>query len=226
MAAVGKGFVKHGLALAAALLPLPLLASPSDLLIEAQLAPQLERQRALEPDLSLNLTFTIAPPAEAEAVEDFRFNASSGDFIARLRLQDGRSEIVQGRAVFGVETWVPVRRLEAGEIIGPDDLRAAIMPPGIMTAAMLRDASDIPGKEVRRPLAANRPVQDRSLIEPRAVIKGGKVEIRLKSKGLQLAAPGKALADGAMGDLIRVVNVSSNAILTAEVTAPGVVEVK
>lgn len=216
-------------ALAACLLlawPGLLAALPPDLLIEARLAPFLDTARALEPDVSLQLDYATAPPAEAEALDDFRFNAATGDFIARLRLPDGGAEIVQGRALLGVETWVPTRRIEAGEIIAAADLRPVMLPPGVMNSSMLRDPADLIGMEVRRPLMANRPVQDRAVTAPRAVVKGAKIEIRFRAGALQLTAPGKALSDGALGEVIRVVNTSSNAIVTAEVTAQGVVEVK
>lgn len=204
----------------------PLHALPPDLMIEDRLAAYLETSRALEPGLDLQLEFLGSPPAEVEALEDFRFHPATGDFVARLRLPGGDSQTLQGRVILGIETWVPSRRIEPGEIISDADLIPVMLPPGLMNSSMLRDPVDLIGKEVRRPLMANRPVQDRAVIAPRAVVKGAKVEIRFSSGALHVAAPGKALADGALGEVIRVVNSSSNTIITGEVTAPGVVEVK
>lgn len=204
----------------------PLYALPLDMMIEDRLAAYLDASRALEPGLELKLEFLSPPPPEAEALEDFRFNPATGDFVARLRLPDGGNQTLQGRAILGIETWVPSRRIEPGEIISDADLIPVMLPPGLMNSSMLRDPGDLIGKEVRRPLMANRPVQDRAVMAPRAVVKGARVEIRFSSGALHLTAPGKALADGALGEIIRVVNSSSNTIVTGEVTAPGVVEVK
>jgi len=51
------------------------------------------------------------------------------------------------------------------------------------------------------------------------------VTINIRSGGLTITTAGRALADGAMGDLVRVVASSTNRTLDAEVEASGSVRV-
>lgn len=120
---------------------------------------------------------------------------------------------------------LPVRRIPAGEIVSMEDLAETMIPLSVVTTQILRDAADIAGKETRRPLMPERPVQAQSLIAPRAVRRGESVEIVLRSGGLSLLAPGRALADAAEGEILRVVNTSSNKTITAQATGPGQVSV-
>lgn len=94
-----------------------------------------------------------------------------------------------------------------------------------LPSGSLRNPEQLIGKETRRILLQGRPVIEGSVTEPRIVNRGDAVTIVLSDGGLNLSAPGKALEDGAKGEEVRIVNLKSNATLTAEVISDGVVQV-
>ena len=59
---------------------------------------------------------------------------------------------------------------------------------------------------------------------PIMVAKNSLVTVRLQNERMQLTVQGRALEDGAEGDVVRVMNTSSNTVVSAVVVDSGVVE--
>lgn len=157
--------------------------------------------------------------------ELLRNDPATGAFVGKISASDGSAEIVRGVASITVPSMVPSRRIGIGEIVSRSDLRQIWIPYSIVTPSLLRSEDDIVGKEVRRTLVAGRPVADQSVIPPRAVRKGEKVEIFHVLNGMRLTAPGKSMQEGAAGDIVRVLNTTSNRTVMAEVVSPGRVRI-
>ena len=123
---------------------------------------------------------------------------------------------------------VPVLRstLKAGDIIGASDIEWLPVTSRQMTYDTVLDADELIGKTPARYVAAGAPIKDRELISPQLVKRGDEVLINFNAGPIQLSAKGKAMQNGAEGDLIRVVNLSSNQSLRAEVTGDKVVKVQ
>lgn len=165
-------------------------------------------------------------PDSALAVEAFSFDPRAGIFAVRMLLTDGQSLGFRGQASVTVPASVPVRRLQPGEILTDADLEPASVLLATLPTSTLRLTEDLVGKEVRRTLLPGRPVPGGSIQEPRAVLRGEKVKISYSHKGLDLSATGRALEDGALGHVVRVVNLSSNRTISAAVAGPGLVKVQ
>lgn len=176
----------------------------------------------LPSDAEIAIT-TDQEAAHGMLIEHWSFDRQTGRFIAAVQIDDQGSQVLRlsGRAQVMVPTLVPNRRLAAGEIITERDLAEIRIPLGLVASNMLRDATDIIGKEVRRTLMQERPIQGASLIEPRAVLKGEDVEINYELNGMKLTAAGKATQEGAIGDEIRILNKTSRKHVMAEIVAPG-----
>jgi flagella basal body P-ring formation protein FlgA len=74
-------------------------------------------------------------------------------------------------------------------------------------------------------LVAGRPIPRQSVIPPKIITRGQKVKILLNQGGLELSARGRAMSDAHLGQVLRVVNLSSNKAISAVATAAGVVKV-
>ena len=94
---------------------------------------------------------------------------------------------------------------------------------GATGTPMLNRAAMI-GMTPRRFILAGRPLRSGDMVAPKIVSRGDLVTVLLNQGPLSLTAKGKALENGAKGDVIRVVNVSSNVTIEALVT--GVNEVR
>lgn len=81
------------------------------------------------------------------------------------------------------------------------------------------------GMSAARDMAKSQPFTVRTTDEPQAVSSGDTVKIVYKKGSLIVWAPGRALAAGAIGDVIRVRNQRTKSVVLATVTGPGTVEV-
>lgn len=119
-------------------------------------------------------------------------------------------------------TTIPVllRDLAPGEVVSAGDLGE--MPvTGPVSATLAQHESEIVGLAARKPLRAGRPIALTELREPILVPKGSLVTIRVSMPGIELATTAKAIEQGAMGEVIRVMNLASNRIVQAVVTGNG-----
>src|SRR5690606_36993531 len=114
---------------------------------------------------------------------------------------------------------VPVmnRRLRNGDVIGANDIEFIRMRADNVPASAILDPAKLIGQTPRRVLDAMETVLQDNTSAPLAVKKGEYVTLFLTQGGLHLTARGKALENGAAGDVVRVVNASSSRIIEGEV---------
>jgi flagellar basal body P-ring formation protein FlgA len=157
-------------------------------------------------------------------VEGLRYEAEGGRFSALLVGTVGATERFRlpaiGRAQELVEVPVLARRLAAGERIAALDLEWLPMASHRLRPASVTDARQLIGSEARRPLAPGRVLSERDLQPPRLVTRGRAVALIYARPGLQLRALGIAQADGALGELVPVLNPDSQQRLQGVVTGP------
>ncbi len=116
---------------------------------------------------------------------------------------------------------VPTRTIRAGDLIAPADLT---VKPGHRDG-VARRAEDVVGQEARVALYAGRPIPLSDLGPPALIDRNQLVTLVFLRGGLAISAEGRALARGAEGDRIRVMNLSSRATVTGRVRADGTVAV-
>jgi flagellar basal body P-ring formation protein FlgA len=157
-------------------------------------------------------------------VEELRYEADSGRFSALLVGTVGDQVRFRlpalGRAHGLVELPVLARRLAAGEQIAAADLDWIAVPPSRLSPTTLTEARQLIGSEARRPLVAGRVLSARDLQPARLVQRGRPVELTYARPGLQLRALGVAQADGALGELVQVINPDSQQRLQGVVVGP------
>jgi flagella basal body P-ring formation protein FlgA len=97
-----------------------------------------------------------------------------------------------------------------------------------MTPAEARGAPalrDIIGMEAQRALSAGTIVRASDVIRPQLVRRGEPVTITLRDGGLTISTEGRALGNGAAGDFVRVVSLSTNRTLDGVVEGTGAIRV-
>jgi flagella basal body P-ring formation protein FlgA len=176
-------------------------------------------------------TAPIVPLAGVSApiVTQLDYDRDQGRFTAMLSVTgDGMQPIslrVSGEVADVIELPVAVTRLVAGTIAGPDDVRMTRVHVTSVHTEVARDASAVIGMQLKRQLQPGVPIPLAELMEPTQVSRGDPVLLRLQVGGLTLSGQGLALESGASGERIRVRNISSQAVIEAEVVSPGVVRV-
>ncbi len=123
------------------------------------------------------------------------------------------------------ETPVAVltRAIARGDILSATDFelqpRAAVAARGVLAA----DAAS--GREAVRALPAGTMVRAGDLVAPRLVRRGEAVTLSLQGRGFAITTAARALAAGGMGDVVRVVALSTNHSVDGVVTGAGSVRV-
>ena len=77
----------------------------------------------------------------------------------------------------------------------------------------------------KRPLRAGEVIATADVEQPRVILRGDLVTLQYSRPGLMLSARGRALGDGAKGDIVSVLNEQSKRTIQGVVTAAGTVAV-
>lgn len=117
---------------------------------------------------------------------------------------------------------VPVRTIRARELLSAEDfqVKSAKVPGAV------ERLSDIDGQEARIALYPGRPVRVGDIGPPAVVDRNQIVTLEFRKGPLRIVAEGRALGRGAVGDVIRVMNLSSRTTLSGQIKESGLVEVK
>ena len=119
------------------------------------------------------------------------------------------------------EMVVSTRTIRAKEIISAADLdMKALNASGAIT-----NPQDLIGQEARVALYPGRPIRDSDVGPPAIVDRNDLVLLVFNRRPLSITAEGRALGRGAVGDRIRVMNLSSRTTVTGHIRADGQIEV-
>lgn len=199
--------------------------------ILAALAPEGVQPKS-EVDLA-NRTLQITLPADGKGaltVRDVSYDPRSNRFQVTLEYPGEGSNMVRERVGGTVHRVVDVpvltRAVGKGETIGATDLDWVRLRGDSVRNDTLVDASQILGYTAKSFIRPGQQIRAMDLQRPIAVAKGALVTMVLKSGAMQLTAQGRAVEEGAIGDVIRVTNTHSKQTVEAKVEAPNIVSVQ
>lgn len=180
----------------------------------------------LPPGADLSISSVMSPAGRVSGrfldVRDVGFDLPTGRFVAVLLTSNGHFEIV-GRASAEVSVPMPNRRIEAGETIDAGDLAMTPIAVRMVGTDVVRDLEAVTGAEARRTLQPGRPVQTNDIGAPTLIEKNQLVTLSYRKGVLAITARGRALDEGGVGDIIRVMNIDSNKVVSGRITADGAV---
>jgi flagella basal body P-ring formation protein FlgA len=167
-------------------------------------------------------------PSTAERslrVTRLTLDASSGRVLAHVAAPAHGTPLatlsVTGRALEMTEVPVLTRNMRPGEIIRARDIEWMSVQANRLSRTTVVDHATLLGMSPRRPIRAQDLVRATDLQSPVMVGKNNLVTIRLQTERMQLSVQGRALEDGAEGDVIRVMNTKSNTVVNAVVLDTG-----
>lgn len=123
---------------------------------------------------------------------------------------------------------VPVLKynVQNGRIIQTRDIEYITIRENTFNQKTIIDAQSLVGMTARRVLIAGRPIKDSDIVAPQMVSRGEIITLALSNGVMNITTQVKALQNGAVGDVIRVVNLSSNKTMQARVDSAGRVVVE
>jgi flagella basal body P-ring formation protein FlgA len=161
-------------------------------------------------------------------LNNFDFDAASKRF---------RCEVVAGRGIgsltmqltgkASVKRRVPVlaHRLDSGTVISMNDIDWITVPDERVTTTVVTDAEQVVGHELRHVIGDNDVIHTNDVIPARLVTRGSLVTLKVQTPYMQVTSQGRALQDGAVGEVVRVNNTQSNRMVEGSVTGPAEVTV-
>lgn len=163
-------------------------------------------------------------------IQSINYNPGSEYFEARLVAPSKSNPLRQVIYTGRVEqmTKVPVLKnvMRNGNLIRESDVHWISMRSRNVKPDMVMGVEDMVGMTPRRIVMNGKPVLSQDLESPKIVERGELVTLVFQNGPLQLTAKGKALQDGAKGDLIRVSNSNSNKTLIGNVSGPNEITIQ
>lgn len=120
---------------------------------------------------------------------------------------------------------VATRTLPRGVVLTENDLKLARYDLAELNRGYFEDPSRFLGFKLKRRLSAGEPLTRVMVEKVRTISRGQQVVILASSGGMEVRTSGKALAHGAVGERIRVLNISSKQKLEGIVTEDGEIRV-
>lgn len=120
---------------------------------------------------------------------------------------------------------VAAHSLDRGHIITAEDLTYQFANTATLGYGHIEDMKRAIGNEVKRQVKAGQALKLSYMRKAKVIRKGDKVTLEAKTQGLTVIAPGRALANGQVGEQIQVKNTQSDRTVDALVIAPGRVRV-
>ncbi len=120
----------------------------------------------------------------------------------------------------GVSVPVLTRDIATGEVLSADDLTEATVT-ATLPSNTAESTDQLIGMAARKPLRAGRPVSLSEVRRPILVAKGSLLTVRVSMPGIELSTTAKAIEQGAMGEVIRVMNLTSNRVVQAVISGAG-----
>lgn len=158
-------------------------------------------------------------------IEIDTYDPRSGHFTADVIHGPVRKGI-SGRAPAIVEAVVATRTIRPGETLSPDDLTLAAMPVGQVPQGPVTAITDAAGMSAKTSIPAGRAVAADALRPQLAIRRNDPVTLAYESDYLRLTARGKALGDGAPGEIVAVLNATGGSVVEGRVAGPGLVRVE
>ncbi len=162
-------------------------------------------------------------------VEDLSYQERTGRFSAVIVAGTGMDMTrirTTGRAFRTVDVPVLKSRILRGDLIREADLEWVKMKADRVQPDVIVDMSDLVGKTPKRGIRAGYPIRGNDVSRPLLVEKNSLVTIIHRVPNMMLTAQGKALQNGADGDVVQIQNGRSNQVIEAEVIGPGRVAVR
>jgi flagella basal body P-ring formation protein FlgA len=175
----------------------------------------------LDPRLRLgeceqSLTMHVKEPPQAQ-----------GNVTVKTACESGQrwTIYVPARVDIFAPVAVAARSLPRGHLIDEADISYQRSNVSQLGFGHIADGERLLGMEVQRAMKAGDAFRLSSLEQPDVVKRGDSVVVEAQAGSLTVVAPGKALANGQIGQQIRVENTQSRRVIDARVIAPGRVKV-
>lgn len=123
------------------------------------------------------------------------------------------------------DVMVTAKSLPRGKILAKSDFKAVKYDVSKLPAGYIEDLTYGVGMELKRRLSSGVPLTTTMMRKPEIIKRGQQVSIIARAGSMEVRMSGKALAHGAVGDRIRVLNLKSKKKIEGTVTPSGDIKI-
>jgi flagella basal body P-ring formation protein FlgA len=175
-----------------------------------------------------SIRLALPTNAGAVSVHDMSYDPQQKRFSGTLAASGPNGEIavpVSGRVAAVVQVPVLSHALNQGEIVAAADIDLVRMQADRVARDAITDPEKIIGRTAARILTAEHPLRANDLVRDLVVKRGQTVTMVLDETSMDLTTQGRALTDGAKGDPVKVINISSSRVVEGVAAGPNLVAV-
>ncbi|HVI49889.1 MAG TPA: flagellar basal body P-ring formation chaperone FlgA [Candidatus Sulfotelmatobacter sp.] len=158
-----------------------------------------------------------------DMIYDKRYNRFTATVEIPANTPNAQRIRVAGRVYAMVDVPVLSHAINRGDVISAHDLNFVRQREDSLRRDVLTDADQMIGMTPKQPLRSGQMITVNDIQKPIAVPRGGLVTMILKYGPMTLTAQGRAVEPGAVGDIIRVANASSNQVVEAKIDSANTV---
>jgi flagellar basal body P-ring formation protein FlgA len=156
---------------------------------------------------------------------DIRTNRFSATLLAPVGNGRTRDFALSGRLEVLQSIPMLARAMSQDEIINEDDIIWQDVAEQRIGQNVILSARSLIGQSARRPLRAGTAIRASDVRKPILIRKGTLISMRITSGALSMSAVGRAMEDGGLDDIIRIVNIDSHHSIEGRITGPGQVQI-
>lgn len=175
-------------------------------------------------NLDNRLRLASCSPAPRFTLQDSTGNG--GNISVKAECKSGKpwSVHVPAQVIIYLEIPVAQGNIARGEVINHAHIGVQLVNISNIRQTFLANSQEIIGKEAKRNISQGEPFKTALLDAPTAVRRGELVTLESLAGSIKVSSSGTAMADGRVGQKIRVRNNSSERIISGIVAGQGVVQ--
>jgi flagella basal body P-ring formation protein FlgA len=154
-----------------------------------------------------------------------KFEPQHSSFVIKILYNDKKSEDIAGKYISFIELPVASKYIKFGEIIQPSDLSVAKTRLENIKSGYAVDKGEVVGMQAKQYIQAGSMFRSSDLVRPAVIKTGDPVNLTFSSGIINLKTVGVSLGNGAVGDMIRVKNESSGAVLLGQIINKNTVQI-
>lgn len=154
-----------------------------------------------------------------------RFDPHHSSFSLRIEYNNGKSDTIAGKYTSFIELPVASRYIKFGEIIQSSDLSTVKTSLDNVKKGYAAEEKEVIGMQAKQYIKPGSMFRSSDLISPAVIKMHDPVNIVFSSGAINLKTVGIAMGSGAVGDMIKVKNESSGAVLLGQIINKNTVQV-
>lgn len=154
-----------------------------------------------------------------------QFEPKNSSFRLRVDFSDGKAETLSGRYNSYVMAPVAARYIKFGDVIQQSDVTTVKVNVNSLSGEYASEVAEVVGMQAKQYIAAGKMFKTNEVVSPNVIKNNDPVNIVYSSGIINLKTMGTAMGNGAVGDMLKVKNSSSGAVLLGQIINKNTVKV-